>query len=75
MPHTCNLFIQRHPDLCLLRCLNVVDEFKSAKSGPAKSVSAYVTAGNVRMLLVHEHKSGMKAFFEEVHRLYVKVRS
>ena len=37
MPHNCNLFIQTHPDLGLIRRLNVVDEFKSAKSGPTKS--------------------------------------
>ena len=65
MSHTCNLFIQTHPNLGLIRRLHVVDEFKSAKSGPAKSVSAYVTAGNVRMLLVHEHKSEMKVFFKK----------
>ena len=59
---------------CTCRCLNSVDEFKSAKTSTAKNISAYVTAGNVRMVLVHEKKNGMKAFFEDVHRQYVKVR-
>ena len=41
MPHTCNLFIQTHPNLGLIRRLNVVDELKSAKSGSAKRANAY----------------------------------
>lgn len=38
-------------------------------------ISAYVTPGNVRFLLLHEAKNedAVKQFFMEVHELYVKV--
>ncbi len=38
-------------------------------------ISAYVTPGNVRFLLLHEAKNedAVRQFFSEVHELYVKV--
>ena len=39
-------------------------------------VSAYVTPGGARLLLLHESRNeeGIKAFFTEAHELYIKVR-
>lgn len=38
-------------------------------------ISAYITPGNVRFLLLHEAKNedAVRQFFVEVHELYVKV--
>jgi hypothetical protein len=40
----------------------------------AELVSAFVTASNARILLLHEHRSdsAVRAFFAEVHELYTK---
>jgi trafficking protein particle complex subunit 2 len=49
--------------------LKVVDDYNGLK------VSAFVTPGQVRFLLLHEKKDddGIKNFFNEVHELYIKV--
>ena len=49
--------------------LKTVDEYSGSK------VSAYVTAGHVRLLLLHERKDddGIKNFFNDVHEMYIKV--
>ena len=38
-------------------------------------VSAYVTPGGAKLLLLHESRNeeGIKAFFTEAHELYIKV--
>ena len=38
-------------------------------------ISAFVTAGNVKLMLLHDVKNddGISKFFHEVHELYVKV--
>ena len=41
------------------------------------SVSCYSTAGHTRLLMLHDSRLGeesLRAFFAEVHELYVKVR-
>jgi trafficking protein particle complex subunit 2 len=40
------------------------------------NVSAFVTAGNLKMILLHENKNeeGIRIFFNEVWELYVKSR-
>lgn len=50
--------------------LKVVDKFND------QLVSAFVTATNVKFLLLHETRNDdtIKAFFHEVHELYLKVR-
>ncbi|KAI9917981.1 hypothetical protein PsorP6_012878 [Peronosclerospora sorghi] len=51
--------------------LKVVDRFND------QLVSAFVTASGIKFLLLHETRNDdtVKAFFHEVHDLYVKVRS
>ncbi len=50
------------------RYLKQVDRFNKI------NVSVYITPGNVRFVLLHDSKNddGIKAFFTEVHELYVK---
>ncbi|XP_074381239.1 uncharacterized protein LOC141723346 [Apium graveolens] len=38
-------------------------------------VSVYVTAGNTRLMLLHDPRNddGIKSFFQEVHELYIKI--
>ncbi|CAG8563294.1 3021_t:CDS:2 [Paraglomus brasilianum] len=38
-------------------------------------ISAYVTAGNIKLMLLHETKNeeGIKTFFNECHELYIKM--
>lgn len=50
--------------------LKVVDKFNE------QLVSAFVAATGVRFLLLHESRNDdtIKAFFHEVHELYLKVR-
>ena len=50
----------------------VVDKFNDLL------VSCYTTAGNARLLLLHDSRVGeeaVRAFFQEVHELYLKVSS
>jgi hypothetical protein len=54
------------------RALQVVDKFNDLL------VSCYSTAGHTRLLLLHDSRlaeESLRAFFAEVHELYVKVRS
>ncbi|CAE6973278.1 trappc2 [Symbiodinium sp. CCMP2592] len=48
--------------------LRVVDKFNDFH------VSAYCTAGHVRMMLLHKHRNeeAIRAFFAEVHDLFIK---
>lgn len=50
--------------------LRVVDKFNDLL------VSAYVTAGRTRLLLLHDNRNddGIHAFFKEVHELVLKVQ-
>lgn len=52
------------------RYLKVVDRHES------QMVSAYVTPGGYRFMLLHESRNeeGIRAFFQEVHELLLKVR-
>ena len=53
------------------RVLQVVDKFNDLL------VSCYNTAGHTRLLLLHDSRlseDSLRAFFTEVHELYVKVR-
>ncbi|XP_063936983.1 transport protein particle 20 kDa subunit [Daucus carota subsp. sativus] len=38
-------------------------------------VSVYVTAGNTRLMLLHDPRNddGIRSFFQEVHELYIKI--
>ncbi|CAG8533795.1 10934_t:CDS:2 [Paraglomus occultum] len=38
-------------------------------------ISAYVTAGNIKLMLLHETKNeeGIRTFFNECHELYIKM--
>mmetsp|Transcript_52140 Transcript_52140/g.93482 ORF Transcript_52140/g.93482 Transcript_52140/m.93482 type:complete len:83 (+) Transcript_52140:119-367(+) len=49
-------------------CLRIVDKFNDFH------VSAYVTAGHVRMMLLHKtrNEDAIRAFFGEVHDLFIK---
>ena len=49
----------------------VVDKFNNM------SVTAFVTPGNARFLLLHEGRSddSIRAFFTEVYELYLRVRA
>ena len=56
------------PRARLRRYLRIVDKFND------QNVFAYVTAGQVKFLLLHEgrNEDAVKAFFAEVHELYTK---
>mmetsp|Transcript_40428 Transcript_40428/g.94968 ORF Transcript_40428/g.94968 Transcript_40428/m.94968 type:complete len:136 (+) Transcript_40428:123-530(+) len=50
--------------------LKVVDKFND------RCISAYVTATNIKLLLLHDGNKGddaIRSFFSEVHELYLKV--
>ena len=49
--------------------------FKSVDKFNDFIISAYVTAGHVKLMLLHDVKNeeGIRSFFHDVHELYVKV--
>lgn len=51
--------------------LKVVDQFNG------QLVSAYITATNMKLMLLHESRNedGIKGFFQDVHELFIKVRT
>lgn len=51
--------------------LKVVDKVNS------QHVSTFLTAGNVKLMLLHQGKSeeSIRSFFQDVYELYVKVRT
>lgn len=52
------------------RYLKTIDKFGTS------NISSFVTAGNIRFMLLHEKKDedGVKNFFNEVYELYLKVK-
>eukprot|EP00294_Goniomonas_avonlea_P017034 CAMPEP_0114563738 /NCGR_PEP_ID=MMETSP0114-20121206/13292_1 /TAXON_ID=31324 /ORGANISM="Goniomonas sp, Strain m" /LENGTH=139 /DNA_ID=CAMNT_0001749649 /DNA_START=16 /DNA_END=432 /DNA_ORIENTATION=+ len=52
--------------------LKTVDRFNT---GSDLHISAYVTAGHVKFMLLHEGKNedNIKSFFTDVHELYMKI--
>ena len=68
----------------LFSSLDVVDEemwrtnstfLKEVDRFEEWDVSAYVTPGNIRLLLLHDarNEDGIKAFFAAVHELYIRL--
>jgi len=59
--------VMRRESGMYLKCVDRVNEW---------NVSAFVTAGNLKMILLHENKNeeGIRLFFVEVWELYVKSR-
>ena len=57
------------PRARLRRYLRIVDKFND------QNVFAYVTAGHIKFLLLHEgrNEEAVRNFFLEVHELYVKL--
>ena len=49
--------------------------FKSVDKFNDFMISAYVTAGHIKFMLLHDVKNeeGIRSFFHDVHELYVKV--